>query len=497
MNAQRCNDLRLTGSGGANRVMEAELKRLVMRSPFDVRLDTPKREGEETLLYPFDARVAWVAACHHRTSSRISWDLCSSPAVRLEPLFADLLPALSSDDRLPGGTHLRFSVEVGSSSDFEASPLQLRGVVKNALVEALASRGVASDVDDDAPDVVFVARRTGTPDARRTVVGIDVGGGARHRRGSRVAAGLAPLRETLAAQLIMLSRWDARTEPLVDPMAGSATIPIEAAGLAVGAAIRHPAHLPLRHLAAFRGLPNDTPDLFPGTVAHIVALDADAECIPTMVGNLRAAALTGAAYDHSLVIAQHDVRRLRPDDIERLLPAVRNMQPGVFCFNPPYGVRIGGAHGEEELLALYSDVGRALGRFSGWRAACFRREPEVRERLWSPCNHDEAREQRQPPRYLPGVSAVIRRGRAGHGYCLLLAAAGEEVVAFGGASLLTGRDVTVYSQGDLRHRLGWLGDRGSRRPWKCASSTRHLSTKKPSARTAFSTAVLTTGGALF
>jgi putative N6-adenine-specific DNA methylase len=264
VNAQRCNDLRLTGSGGANRVMEAELKRLVMRSPFDVRLDKPKREGEETLLYTFDARVAWVAACHHRTSSRISWDLCSSPAVRLEPLFAGLLSALSSDDRLPDGKHLRFSVEVGSSSDFEASPLQLRGVVKNALVEALASRGVASDVDGDAPDVVFVARRAGTPDARRTVVGIDVGGGARHRRGARVAAGLAPLRETLAAQLIMLSRWDARTEPLVDPMAGSATIPIEAAGLAVGAAIRHPADLPLRHLAAFRGLPNETPDLFPG-----------------------------------------------------------------------------------------------------------------------------------------------------------------------------------------------------------------------------------------
>ena len=51
MNPQRCNDLRLTGPGGANRVMEAELKRLVMRSPFDVRLDKPKREGEETLLY--------------------------------------------------------------------------------------------------------------------------------------------------------------------------------------------------------------------------------------------------------------------------------------------------------------------------------------------------------------------------------------------------------------------------------------------------------------
>ncbi len=376
MSAQRCNELRFTGSGGANRVMEAELKRLVMRSPFDVRLEKPKREGESTLLYPFDARVAWVAACHHRTSSRISWDLCSSAAVRNEPLFDELLPALSADDRLPGGTRLRLSVEVGPSSDFEASPLQLRGVVKNAVVEALASRGVASEVDAHSPDVVFVVRRVGTPEARRTVVGIDIGGGARHRRGARVAAGPAPLRETMAAQLIMLSRWDARTEPLVDPMAGGATIPIEAAGLATGAAIRRPSDLPGRHLAAFKDLPHDAPDLFPGTVARIVALDVDAERIPAMVGNLRAAGLTGPGYKDSIVIAQQDVRELTPESIERLLPSVRNMKPGVFCFNPPYGVRIGAEHGDEQLLALYSDMGRALASFRGWRAACFVANPE-------------------------------------------------------------------------------------------------------------------------
>jgi 23S rRNA G2445 N2-methylase RlmL len=375
VSARRCNELRLTGSGGANRVMEAEFKRLVMRSPFDVRVEKPKREGEATLLYPFDARVAWVAACHHRTSSRISWDLCSSVAVRLEPLFDDLLPALSSDERLPGGTPLRFSIEVGPCSDFEASPLQLRGVVKNALIEALASRGVASEVDADSPEVVFVVRRAGTPDARRTVIGIDIGGGARHRRGARVAAGTAPLRETMAAQLILLSRWDARTEPLVDPMAGGATIPIEAAGLASGAAIRHPSELPYRYLAAFKGLPNEAPDLFPGTTPQIVALDADPERIPAMVGNLRAAGLTGPAHDSSIVIAQQDVRELTPDYIERLLPAVRDMKPGVFCFNPPYGVRIGAEEGQENLLALYSDMGRAFARFRGWRAACFVANP--------------------------------------------------------------------------------------------------------------------------
>jgi 23S rRNA G2445 N2-methylase RlmL len=371
MSGERCDEIRLTGSAGANRVMEAELKRLAMRSPFDVRLQKSRREGESTLLYPFDARIAWVAACYHRTSSRISWDLWSSQAVRLEPLFADLLPALMSDDRLPGGKSVRFSVDVGSASDFEASPLQLRGVVKNAIAEALTSHGIAAELDADSPDVMFVVRRAGA----RTVVGIDIGGGARHRRGARVAMGLAPLRETMASQMVMLSRWDARSEPLVDPMAGGGTIPIEAAGLAVGAAIRRPSDLLLGALAPFRDLPQDAPDLFPGTVPRILAFDIEQERIPAMVGNLRAAGLTGPSYEKAIVIAQHDIRLLTPEYVHRMLPGARDMKAGVFCFNPPYGVRLGNDPTDKKLLALYTDMGRAFGRFPGWRAACFVANP--------------------------------------------------------------------------------------------------------------------------
>lgn len=371
----KCDELRLTGSGGANRVMEAEMKRLLMRSPFNIPLPKPTREGEATLLYPFDARIAWVAACYHRTASRISWDLFSSTAVRLEPLFEELLPALASDARLPTAPTLRFSVDLGSAHDFEASPLQLRGVVKNAVVDALAPRGVTAAIDPDSPEIVFVVRRAGTPENRRTIVGLDVGLGARHRRGARVAGGPAPLRETMAAQLVMLSRWDARSELLVDPMAGSGTIPIEAAGLAVGAAIRRPADLPFRHLAGFAGLPQEAPDLFPGTVPHLLALDIEEARIPAMVGNLRAAGLTGAAHEHSIVIGSLDVRDLTPDFVAEMIPSADHLTGGVFCFNPPYGVRIGGEAGEESLLDLYADVGRALGGFTGWRAACFVANP--------------------------------------------------------------------------------------------------------------------------
>ena len=407
----RCDELRLTGSGGANRVMEAELKRLVMRSPFEVRVPKPRREGEATLLYPFDPRMAWVAACHHRTSSRISWDLFSSPAVSLEPLFDDLLPALPSDDRLPAARRLRFSVDLGSAQDFEASPLQLRGVVKNALVEALASHGTAAEVDADPPEVVFVARRAGTPDSRRTVVGIDIGGGARHRRGARVAAGPAPLRETLAAQLIMLSRWDARTEPLVDPMAGGATIPIEAAGLAVGAPFgaRRISRFGISPL--FEDLPSETPDLFPGTVPVILALDVDEERIPTMVGNLRAAGLTGPAHQHSIVIGQQDVRALTPEYIARMLPRAAGDAARRLLLQP--AVRRAhrrGSRRAEAARSLRRDGARpvALPRLAG---GVLRREPAVRGRIRPRPRDDEACDERRTPRGLPHVPVLKERPR--------------------------------------------------------------------------------------
>ena len=66
------------------------------------------------------------------------------------------------------------------------------------------------------------------------------------------------------------------TEPLIDPMAGGATIPIEAAGLAVGAAIGV-RRSSVGHFPVFKGLPREAPDLFPGTLPRVLALDTDPE----------------------------------------------------------------------------------------------------------------------------------------------------------------------------------------------------------------------------
>ncbi|MDH3628436.1 MAG: hypothetical protein OEV00_14325 [Acidobacteriota bacterium] len=366
MKAQTESFLRLQGTVGANKVMESELLRLVMRSPFKVRVPKPTRQGSTALRYPFDPSVAWVAACYHRSSSRIGWELASSPAVRLEPLVADLVPLLAVDDRLPKGRSVSISVEVKGAEDFESSPLQLRGAIKSAFEQAMQKRGGYAEVQPSGAEMQILVRRAGLDDERMTYVILDLGGGPRHRRGQRVAQGPAPMRETLAAQLILLSKWMPQAEPLVDPMAGSGTIAVEAALLARGFAVRKPEDLPAFGMSVFGGFPSQSPPLYPDTRPFILASDINEECIGWMIGNLRVSGLTGRAVDKSIVVHSIDAMRLTPERVASYLPDAP-AGVGVFATNPPYGHRL--QTRESELLALYRNLGRTLKRFDGWRAA--------------------------------------------------------------------------------------------------------------------------------
>ena len=358
--------LRLSGTVGANKVMESELLRLVKRSPFHVRVPKPSRQGSMALRYPFDPAVAWLAACYHRSSSRIGWELASSPAVRLEPLVADLVPLLAADDRLPRGRSVTFTVEVKGAEDFEAGPLQLRGAVKSAFEQAMRKRGGQAVVQSKAADWEMLVRRVGVGDDRRTLVILDLGRGPRHLRGQRVAQGPAPMRETLAAQLVLLARWMPHAEPLVDPTAGSGTIAVEAALLARGFAVRKPGDLPVLRLPAFEGFPAQAPPLYPDTRPYILASDINEECEAWMIGNLRASGLTGRDVELSIVVRSMDATQLTPKLFAEILPDAPRDR-GLFAFNPPYGRRMkGGGAGVQQ---FYRELGRALKRFGGWRAA--------------------------------------------------------------------------------------------------------------------------------
>lgn len=375
--------LRLVGPQGTNRIMAGELSRLARRTMPGVRLEEPRKVGLGSLVYPWSTGLARTALCYHRTASRVLADLFVSTASRLEPLYDDLLAQMRAH---PGGWYAagtRISVRARAVEGFAAGERQIVGVVKNAIVEGAAAHGARLVVDPDGPDVhVHVRWHEGV-----LSVSLDLGG-AMHQRGYRREAGPAPLRETLAAALVMLARHDSRREILLDPMAGSGTIAIEAALMARGAPLRVAPREPpcARTPGCTELLAPPLPPLFGDTVPLVVAGELDGKAIAVARDNVRRA---GVGSD---VKTQHgDFRALTPASVARLL-RVPEDTPGVIVSNPPYGERMGG-----DVLALYDELRRWLGGFRGWRAAFLVANPEfervlgVRPRIKKPLSASSLR----------------------------------------------------------------------------------------------------------
>ena len=362
MSVSTINTLRLVGGSGTNKVMAGELSRLCRRALPGFRLPTPTKAGTGTLIYPFDAKVARVAVNYHRTCSRVLWDLVETRAARLEPLYDEILAALKREKREWLWDGATISVRARNVASFAAGERQVVGTVKNAIVDAAAARGLKIGVRSERPDLLIAVR---IHDDVLTV-SIDLAGRGMHQRGYRKQGGPAPLRENMAAVLVMLSRWDARSEILLDPMAGSGTIAIEAALMSRAEPIWTPPHRPtLERLPALRQPGAESPAaLFADTRPRILANELHTPTVAAARENIAAA---GVGQD--VVMAHGDFVDLSRRRLERLLNVEGDLPPGVILCNPPYGERVGGD--EAEVEALYRKLGswcRSLG-LTGWRAA--------------------------------------------------------------------------------------------------------------------------------
>ena len=361
--------LTLIGPTGTNKVMGGELSRLVKRAFDDVRLPEPQKEGQGALHYPFEARVAALAAQYHRTSSRVLWTLYQCRAARLEPLYGELFADIESDPRPWLRDGLTFSIEPGPTHEFAAGGRQLVGVAKNALLAAAERRGLALTVNPENPDLLLTLR------VHEGVfsLAIDLAGGPMHLRGYRSeGGGAAPLRENLAAILVMLSRFDARSEALVDPMSGSGTIPIEAACMAQGRPVFSPKREPaLKRLPIFADfLKNPPAPLFGDTEPLLFANELDTVTHQRAVANARR-----AGVPELVRFSNGDFRRLEPARIRAAAQAQhKNPDAGVILCNPPYGERLD----PPDLRLLYRDLGEWCRGFPGWRAAFIVANPDFR-----------------------------------------------------------------------------------------------------------------------
>lgn len=355
--------LRVVGTPLTNKVMAGELSRIAVRAVRQ-RPPEPRKAGTGTLVYPFDPHLGWAAVTYARTPTRVAWDLYRSAAPRLEPLYDELVDDIAGDARgwLRDGETI--SVTAGNVDRFAAGERQIVGTVKNAIVDGCARRGVRVTVDPDDPDVHVVAR---LDDDGAMIVCVDLGGGSVSQRGWRIDHGAAPLREHLAAVLLMLGRYDPRADVLVDPMCGSGTIPIEAALMARGAPRLVRGVPPGLSRPAFDAVPGARaagapPPLFPpqgGAGPVIVGADRELEALVAAKANAGRAGVTG-----QIVWQRADVAHLDPDDIAAIAAdAGRDARAGLILSNPPYGERLDAA----DLRVFYGALGDACRRFRGWR----------------------------------------------------------------------------------------------------------------------------------
>lgn len=185
---------------------------------------------------------------------------------------------------------------------------------------------------------------------------VDSSGELLHRRGYRAEAGPAPLRETLAAAMLMLLGWDG-TIPLADPMCGSGTLPIEAALLAGRrppgqgrsfAFMQWPRYRPGLWQALLQEAARQAREIPAGLIS---AADRDAVVLERARRNAERAGLDGCI-------------KFRQGEISTAEPPAGS---GLVLFNPPYGERLGGGGG---IRSLYRGMGQALrNRYGGWSHA--------------------------------------------------------------------------------------------------------------------------------
>jgi 23S rRNA G2445 N2-methylase RlmL len=352
------DELRIVGSTQTNVVMAAELIRVAQRA-IKQRPPEPRKEGLGQLLYPFDRDLAWAAVTYMRTPTRIVWDVYRSRAARLEPLYDELVEDIRSDTRMLWRDGDGISVEARRVEQFAAGERQIVGTVKNALVDTLARRGMRLHVDPHRPATRWIARQDDHGDL---VVSIDLGGGSLSQRGWRREAGDAPLREHLAAVLLMLCRFDPRKDALVDPMCGSGTIPIEAVLSARATPRPTPALRPLGIQYLPEGATSFEPaPLYPDASPLVVGCDVDLDVLAAARDNARAARVT-----EQITWQRADVATLAPALVADIAKE-RGREPpptGVLLANPPYGERLD----EHDLEEIYTALAGTCQRFRGWRA---------------------------------------------------------------------------------------------------------------------------------
>jgi len=267
---------------------------------------------------------------------------------------------------LAGGAQLKVLVSL------KASNLKHTGRIAEEILAAasarLASLGItpsmAAPPGSADPAMVMVRGHE-----RRAIISLDSSGEHLHRRGYRLDPGPAPLREDLAAALLMLCGYQG-TEPLLDPMCGAGTLAIEAGLMA--------RRLPPRpeRAFAFQAWPCYRAATWEHLVKKARAQALAAPAWPIHARDLEAKALASTKANASRAGLEDSLVLERADFFSAAPPPG---PPGLIVINPPFGKRLGSVRQARDFA---SRLGRKLQQdYAGWRCGVVLYRPEWEELL--------------------------------------------------------------------------------------------------------------------
>ncbi|CDE70209.1 class I SAM-dependent RNA methyltransferase [Jutongia sp.] len=322
--------------------MEAVLKREIQKLGYDI---LKVEDGKVT--FAGDEAAIVRANIFLRTTERILIKIGSFKATTFDELFEGT-KALPWEQFIPEDG--KFWVAKATSIKSKLfSPSDIQSIMKKAMVDRLKKKYNVNWFPEDGAS--FPLRVTIMKDV--VTVGLDTSGDSLHKRGYRQATVKAPITETLAAALIMLTpwKWD---RILVDPFCGSGTFPIEAAMIGANIAPgmnRSFSAEDWMHLIpkkAWYDAANEAEDQIRRDIEmDIQGYDIDPGAIKAAMENARL-----AEVDHLIHFQQRPVSQLS-----------HRKKYGFVITNPPYGKRL---EEEEDMPALYREIGEAFSHLDSW-----------------------------------------------------------------------------------------------------------------------------------
>ena len=322
--------------------LESVLKREIQDLGYEI---AQVEDGRVTFYGEADA--ACRANVFLRTAERVLLKAGSFKAVTFDELF-EKTKAIPWENYIPKNG--KFWVAKASSVKSKLfSPSDIQSIMKKAMVDRLRSRYHVQWFQEDGasyPLRVFLMKDIVT-------IGIDTSGDSLHKRGYRPSAGKAPISETLAAALIMLTPWR-KERILVDPFCGSGTFPIEAAMMAADIA------------------PGMNRSFLAEEWKHLVPrkcwYDANEEAQDRINLNIETD-IQGFDIDpEALKAARANAKMAGVDKLihfqQRAVKDLRHPKPyGFIITNPPYGERL---EEKENLTQLYREIGESYERLDKW-----------------------------------------------------------------------------------------------------------------------------------